>query len=73
MKLSKIIHIISVVVGVVGVVIFLAVVFGGGDYSVFGVTTVHALLCVSILFLIAIWTQIATIHHMMLEKKKEVI
>lgn len=73
MKLSKLMHIISVTTGVIGVIVFLATLLGGSDYSVWGVTTVHALLCTSILFLIAIWTQIATIHHMMLEKKKEII
>ena len=73
MKLSKLMHVLSVTAGLVGVVTFIAVIFSNDDYFVFGVTVVHALLCVSILFLIAIWLQIATIHHMMLEKKGEII
>jgi len=34
---------------------------------------IDALLCVVILLLIATWLQIATIHHMMLEKKGEIV
>ena len=76
MKLSKIMHVLSVVSGVAAVITFaamgLAVLGGSGDY-VFGVTRIDALLCVVILILIAIWLQIATMHHMMLEKRGEVI
>jgi hypothetical protein len=61
-------HIISVVVGLVGVFIFVGAILGGGDNLVFGITKVDALLCAGILILIAIWGQIGTIHHMMLEK-----
>ena len=73
MKLSKLMHVASVVVGLIGVVSFLAAVFGGADNSVLGVTKIDALLCAGILILIATWLQVATIHHMMLEKKGEVI
>lgn len=73
MKLSKVMHVGSVVVGLIGVVSFLAAVFGGADNSVLGVTKIDALLCAGILILIATWLQVATIHHMMLEKKGEVI
>lgn len=73
MKFSKVLHVTSVLVGFAGVTTFLAAILGGADDLVFGVTKVDALLCAGILFLIAIWTQIATIHHMMLEKKGELI
>lgn len=69
MKLSKLMHIISVVVGFTGVIVFTSAILGGSDNSVFGITKVDALMCAAILILIAIWTQIATIHHIMLEKK----
>ena len=72
MKLSKLMHIGSVVVGFIGVVVFLIAIFGGSE-SVFGITKVDTLLCAGILILIAIWAQIATIHHMMLEKTGEFI
>lgn len=73
MKFSKLMHVISVVVGLIGVVTFLGAVLGGGDNIVFGITKIDALLCSAILILIAIWVQIATIHHMMLEKKGEIV
>ena len=73
MKLSKLMHVVSVIVGLVGVVTFLGAVLGGADNLVFGVTKVDALLCSAILILIAMWLQIATIHHMMLEKKGEIV
>ena len=72
MKLSKLLHIGTVVIGLVGVVMFIVTVIGGSDNFVFGITKVDALLCVGILMLIAIWLQIATIHHMMLEKKDRI-
>lgn len=73
MKLSKLMHLASVVVGLGGVIIFAAVVLGGSDNPIFGVTKMDALLCIAILMLIAIWLQMATIHHMMLEKRGEMI
>lgn len=73
MKLSKLMHVVSVIVGLIGVVTFLAAVLGGADNLVFGITKVDALICSAILILIAMWLQIATIHHMMLEKKGEIV
>lgn len=66
-------HVISVIVGLVGVIVFAGAIIGGSDNLVFGITKVDALLCAAILILIAIWVQIATIHHMMLEKKGEIV
>lgn len=73
MKFSKLMHVASVIVGFVGVIVFAGAILGGGDNVVFGITKVDALLCAGILILIAIWVQIATIHHMMLEKRGEII
>lgn len=73
MKPSKLMHVVSVVVGFVGVVVFAGAVLGGSDNLVFGITKVDALFCAVILILIAIWIQLATIHHMMLEKRGEII
>ena len=66
-------HIISVIVGFVGAVSFLGAVFGGADNVVFGITKLDALICSAILVLFAIWGQIGAIHHMMLEKRGEVL
>lgn len=65
-------HVASVVTGFIGVVVFLIAVFGSSD-ATFGITKMDALACAAILILIATWTQIATIHHIMLEKKGELI
>ena len=73
MKLSKVMHVASVAVGLIGVISFLAAVFGGADNSVLGVTKIDALLCAGILILIATWLQVATIHHMMLENRGETL
>lgn len=72
MKFSKLMHITSVIVGFAGVITFAGAILGGSDNLVFGVTKADALACAAILILIAIWVQIATIHHMMLEKRKEI-
>ena len=73
MKLSKVLHVGSVVVGIIGVITFIGTLIFGGDNLVFGVTKIDALLCVMVLILIATWLQIATIHHMMLEKEGEIV
>jgi cytochrome c biogenesis protein CcdA len=73
MKPSKLMHIGSVIVGFVGVLTFIGALVGGADDLVFGVTKFDALFCSAILILIATWLQIGTIHHMMLERKGEVI
>lgn len=72
MKFSKLMHVASVIVGFAGVISFLIAVFGNAE-SVFGITKADTLACAAILILIAIWTQIATIHHMMLEKRGELV
>ncbi len=72
MKPSQVIHVVSGLVGLTGVLAFAATIFGGADDVVFGVTKVDALLCAGILVLIATWLQIATIHHMLLEKRGEI-
>ena len=66
-------HVASVLVGFAGVVTFVAAILGGSDDLVFGVTKVDALLCAGILILIAIWGQIGAIHHMILEKRGEIL
>ena len=73
MKISKMLHVVSVMVGFAGVITFLATILGGADDLVFGVTKIDALLCTGVLILIAIWMQVATMHHMMLEKKGEIV
>ncbi len=66
-------HVVSVLVGFAGVISFAGAIFGGGNNLVFVVTKMDALACAAILILIAIWAQVGTIHHMMLEKRGELI
>lgn len=73
MKFSKLMHVTSVIVGFAGVITFASAVLGGADNVVFGVTKADALACAAILILIATWVQIGTIHHMMLEKRGEIV
>jgi len=73
MKLSKLLHVVSVLVGFAGVITFVTAIVGGADNLVFGITKFDALLCSAILMLVAIWSAIGTIHHMMLEKRGEII
>lgn len=65
-------HVSSVIAGFAGVVSFLVAVTGNAE-GLFGITKGDALACAAVLVLIAIWAQIATIHHMMLEQKGEII
>ncbi len=73
MKPSKLMHVVSVIVGLVGIITFVGAVVGGSDNLVFGVTKLDALVCSAILILIATWLQIGTIHHVMLERKGEIV
>lgn len=73
MKFSKMMHVGSVVVGFIGVVMFFGALRVGSEGMVYGITKMDALACIAILILIATWLQVATIHHMMLERKGELI
>ena len=72
MKLSKVMHGGSVIVGLIGLILFLIAVLGNSE-STFGITKMDTLACVAILILIAIWLTISTIHHVMLEKTGEIV
>ena len=74
MKLSKVIHVISIVMGIVGVVMSAWVVLSWPAGVVyFWVTRDVMMFCSITSLLVAIWLQIATIHHMMLEKRGEMV
>ena len=74
MRLSKVLHVISVVMGITGVgMSAFAVLFWPAGVVWFGMTREIMLLCAITSLLAAIWIQIATIHHMMLEKTGEII
>lgn len=80
MKTSKILHVLSVISGVLGVLSFLGL-FNGGMMSGFsgmmGYGQGYAFMPMGmgsiVFFLIAIWLQITAIHQLILEKKGEVV
>ena len=73
MKLSKLFHVINVLVGLAGIVVVFIAVTMDANAQVWGVGREHLLFCAGLLMLIAIWVAISTIHHMMLEKKGEIV
>jgi len=73
MKISKSTHVLSVIVGLIGVVLFVGIIVEGADNEVFGITKFDAFFSTAILMLTAIWLQIAAVHHMMLEKRSEIV
>ncbi len=73
MKLSKIFHVIGAIAGLVGVIMLLGAWNAGTSGTTFGSTQPHLFMDAIVLVLIAIWMQLATMHHMKLEEKGEVI
>lgn len=73
MKLSKILHVGSVVAGLAGIIAFMGALIGGANNQVFGITKMDVLACAGILMLMAIWFVLGAMHHMILEKRGEII
>ncbi len=73
MKISKILHILSVVSGGGAIVTALAAVVAGAGNGAFGLSREHLLFCSAVLFLAATWFGVSAIHHVMLEKEGRVI
>lgn len=74
MKLSKVLHVLSILFGWIGVFMSaFAVLAWPADVVWFGMTRDIMLLCAVTSLLAAIWLQVAVIHHMMLEKRGEII
>lgn len=74
MKLSKFLHVLSVVFGWTGVFMSAFAVLAWPSSTVwFGITREVMLLCAVTSLLAAIWLQAAVLHHMMLEKRGEIL
>ncbi len=74
MKLSPLLHVISIAMGLIGVAMSaVAVLAWPAGVVWFGMTREIMLMCAIASLLTAIWIQIATIHHMMLEKKGKLL
>ncbi len=70
MKFSDVLHVFSVIAGLAGLAMSaFAVLVWPADTVWFGVTREIMLLCSVTTLLAAIWLQLATMHHMMLEKR----
>ena len=73
MKLSKILHIVSVIAGLAGVVALVAAYIAGPGGTFWGFSQNHLFVDAGIRILLAIWLQLAALHHMKLEERGEVI
>ncbi len=66
-------YVITVLIGFLGIGVLVSAGIAGQNSLVFGFSREHLLFCSIIVFLIAIYLQIATIHHIMLEKEDKII
>jgi len=74
MKLSKVLHVLSVALGLIGFAMSgITILVWPGGVVWFGLTREVMLMCSVTLLLSAIWLQIATIHHVILEKNGEIV
>lgn len=76
MKLSKVLHVLSVIAGLIGMFMWFLLIFAWFTGATWFAATMDLMLmigCTIFSFLAAIWLQIATVHHMMLERKGEII
>jgi len=73
MKISKVLHVVSIISGFLGVLALIGAWCASKQGFVLGMDETHLFRDAIVLVLVAIWLQIATIHHMKLEEKNEVI
>ncbi len=73
MKLSKVLHVLSIIAGLAGVFALVGAYIAGPDGTLNGFTQNHLFIDAGIRILLAIWLQLATLHHMKLEEKGEFI
>ena len=74
MKLSKLLHVLSVLVGLAGIVMWTVAILAWPAGAIrFGVSRDVMLLCAIIALLTAIWLVISAMHHITLEKTGEVV
>jgi hypothetical protein len=74
MKLSKLFHVLSVLLGLIGVVMWIVAILAWPAGVVwFGMTREVMLLCAGLSLLTAIWLLIGAMHHITLEKAGEIV
>lgn len=70
MKISKLSHVLSVLFGLSGVILWVVAIFAS---PAFGQTREVMLLCAILSFLAAIWLVLGAMHHNTLEKTREIV
>ena len=74
MKLSKLFHVLSVLLGLTGIVMWTVAILAWPAGAIrFGVTREVMLLCGILSFLTAIWLLLGAMHHNTLEKTHEIV
>jgi hypothetical protein len=74
MKLSKLFHVLTIIIGFLGIFALLGAWCVSWRWeAIFGMDETHLFRDATVLILIAIRIQLAAIHHMMLEKRGEII
>ncbi len=74
MKLSKLFHVLSVFLGLTGVIMWaVAILAWPAGVIRFGVTRDVMLLCAIVSLLTAIWLVVSAMHHVVLERTGEVL
>ena len=74
MKLSKLFHVLSVLLGLTGIVMWSVAIHAWPAGTIrFGVTREVMLLCAIVSLLTAIWLVIGAMHHITLEKSGEIV
>lgn len=74
MKLSKLFHVLSVLLGLTGIVMWTVAILAWPAGAVrFGVTREVMLMCAILSLLTAIWLVIGAMHHITLEKSGEIV
>jgi len=74
MKLSKLFHVLSVLLGLIGVVMWtVAILAWPAGVIRFGMPREVMLLCAGLSLLTAIWLLIGAMHHITLEKAGEIV
>lgn len=73
MKFSQFLHIATIGLGIAGMITALAGVQAGVAGLVWGLSREHLFLCSGLLMLMAIWTGVGAIHHLMLEKQGRIL
>jgi hypothetical protein len=70
MKLSKVLHVLSVLLGFAGVILWILAIFAS---PAFGQPREVMLLCATVSLLTAIWLVVSALHHITLEKAGGVV